>query len=148
VEPIPLVPKAARVTLKPKRVLVAWDACLEASRAVRESLYILVDADKVRVVMVDSVEDKRHHGAEPAADVAIYLSRHGVKVTVDRLPSSNLSIADAVTTLLLLENEAADLYLMPPCGADASPSLRAALTASRWGRNRTERCGNIDDFDS
>lgn len=95
-KPILLVPKGARATLKPKRVLVAWDASLEASRAVRESLGILSSADEVRVVMIDPVEDERHHGEEPGADVATYLARHGVKVAVDRLPSSNRSIADVL----------------------------------------------------
>lgn len=92
-KPMLLIPKGAPVTLRPKRVLVAWDASLEASRAVRESLDILSGADDVRIVMVDPIEDERHHGAEPGADVATYLSRHGVKVTVDRLPSSSRSIA-------------------------------------------------------
>lgn len=91
-----LVPKGARATLKPKRVLVAWDASLEASRAVREPLDILAGANEVRIVMIDPIEDERHHGAEPGADVATYLSRHGVKVMVDRLPSSNHSIADVL----------------------------------------------------
>jgi len=95
-KPILLVPEGASATLKPKRVLVAWDASLEASRAVRESLDILSGADEVRVVMVDPIEDERHHGAEPGADAATHLSRHGVKVTVDRLPSSNHSIADVL----------------------------------------------------
>ncbi|MDX8525966.1 universal stress protein [Mesorhizobium sp. MSK_1335] len=94
--PILLVPKGARVTLKPKRVLVAWDASLEASRAVRESLGILSAANEVRIVMIDPIEDERHHGAEPGADVATYLSRHGVKVAVDRLPSSNHFVADVL----------------------------------------------------
>ncbi|WP_245430100.1 universal stress protein [Mesorhizobium sp. WSM3859] len=95
-KPILLVPKGATVTLKPKRVLVAWDASLEASRALRESLDTLSGADEVRIVMVDPIEDERHHGAEPGADVATYLSRHGVKVTMDRLPSSTHSIADVL----------------------------------------------------
>jgi nucleotide-binding universal stress UspA family protein len=94
--PLLLIPKGARATLKPKRVLVAWDASLEASRALRESLDILSGADEVHIVMVDPIEDERHHGAEPGADVASYLSRHGVKVAVDRLPSSNHSIADVL----------------------------------------------------
>ncbi|MDX8530761.1 universal stress protein [Mesorhizobium sp. VK25A] len=95
-KPILLVPKAAPVTLKPKCVVVAWDASLEASRAVRESLEILSAADEARIVMIDPIEDERHHGAEPGADVATYLSRHGVKVAVDRLPSSNHFIADVL----------------------------------------------------
>jgi len=94
--PILLVPRGVRATLKPKRVLVAWDASLEASRAVRESLDILSEADEVRIVMIDPIENERHHGAEPGADVATYLSRHGVKVAVDRLPSSNHPIADVL----------------------------------------------------
>ncbi|OBQ64491.1 universal stress protein [Mesorhizobium erdmanii] len=94
--PVLLVPKGARATLKPKHVLVAWDASLEAARAVRESLDILSRADEVRVVMVDPIEDERHHGDEPGADVATYLSRHGAKVTVERLPSSNHSIGEVL----------------------------------------------------
>ncbi|WP_348639280.1 universal stress protein [Mesorhizobium sp. M2A.F.Ca.ET.046.03.2.1] len=93
-KPILLVPQGARATLKPKRVLVAWDASLEASRAVREALDILSSADEVRVAMIDPIEDERHHGAEPGADLAAYLSRHGAKVAVDRLPSSGHSVAD------------------------------------------------------
>ncbi|CDX20675.1 conserved hypothetical protein [Mesorhizobium sp. ORS 3324] len=95
-KPILLVPRSTRATLKPKRVLVAWDAGLEASRAVRESLGILAGAEEVRVAVVDPIEDERHHGAEPGADVAAYLARHGVKVVVDRLPSSNHSIAEVL----------------------------------------------------
>ncbi|AZO05506.1 MULTISPECIES: universal stress protein [unclassified Mesorhizobium] len=92
-KPILLVPQGARATLKPKRVLVAWDASLEASRAVREALDILSSADEVRIAMIDPIEDERHHGAEPGADLAAYLSRHGAKVAVDRLPSSGHSVA-------------------------------------------------------
>lgn len=94
--PILIVPKAEGVTLKPKRVLVAWDASLEASRAVRESLDILAGADEVRVVMIDPVEGERYHGAEPGADLAAYLARHGVKVSVDRLPSSGHRVVEVL----------------------------------------------------
>jgi nucleotide-binding universal stress UspA family protein len=95
-KPLLIVPEGARATLKPKRVLVAWDSRLEASRAVCESLEMLKGADDVRLVMVDPIEDEYHHGAEPGADAATYLTRHGVKVTVDRLPSSNHSVADVL----------------------------------------------------
>jgi nucleotide-binding universal stress UspA family protein len=92
-KPILLVPEGAHATLRPKRAVVAWDASLEASRAVRESLDVLAGAGEVRIVMVDPIEGERHHGEEPGADVATYLARHGVKVTVDRLPSSHHPIA-------------------------------------------------------
>lgn len=92
-KPILLIPEGAHATLRPKRVVVAWDASLEASRAVRESLDVLAGAGEVRVVMVDPIEGERHHGEEPGADVATYLARYGVKVIVDRLPSSHHPIA-------------------------------------------------------
>ncbi|CAN7582900.1 universal stress protein [Mesorhizobium amorphae] len=95
-KPILLVPEGARPTLKPKRILVAWDARLESSRAVRESLDMLKSAEQVHLVMVDPIEDEFHHGAEPGADAATYLARHGVKVTVERLPSANHSVADVL----------------------------------------------------
>ncbi|RUW87661.1 universal stress protein [Mesorhizobium sp. M7A.F.Ca.US.011.01.1.1] len=95
-KPLLIIPPGTRPTLKPKRVLVAWDARLESSRAVRESLDMLTGADEVRLVMVDPVEDEYHHGQEPGADAAAYLARHGVKVTVDRLPSANHSVADVL----------------------------------------------------
>jgi nucleotide-binding universal stress UspA family protein len=95
-KPMLLVPEGARPTLTPKRILVAWDARVESSRAVREAVDMLKGAEDVRLVIVDPIEDEFHHGAEPGADAAAYLARHGVKVTVDRLPSANHSVADVL----------------------------------------------------
>ena len=95
-KPLLLVPEGSQPTLKPKRVLVAWDSRVEASRAVRESLEMLAAAESVRLALVDPVEGDDYHGAEPGADAAAYLARHGVKVTVDRLPSSNHSVAEVL----------------------------------------------------
>jgi nucleotide-binding universal stress UspA family protein len=113
-KPLLIVPSGSRATLKPKRVLVAWDARLEASRAVRESLEMLIGADQVRLVMVDPVEDEYHHGQEPGADAAAYLARHSVKVMIDRLPSSNHSIADVLRQHAI--DIAADLMVMGAYG--------------------------------
>lgn len=95
--PLLLVPDETRATLKPKRVLVAWDAGLEASRAVRQALAILKEAAEVRLALVDPVAGEGGHGDEPGADIAAYLARHGVKVTVDRLPSEGRSVEDILT---------------------------------------------------
>lgn len=95
-KPLLLVPEGSQPRLKPKRVLVAWDSRIEASRAMRESLEMLAGANEVRLVLVDPVEGANYHGAEPGADAAAYLARHGVKVTVDRLPSSNHTVAEVL----------------------------------------------------
>jgi nucleotide-binding universal stress UspA family protein len=95
-KPLLLVPEGVRPTLEPKRILVAWDTRVEATRAVREALELLAAADEVRLAIVDPVEGERSHGEEPGADAATFLARHGVNVTVDRLPSENHSVADVL----------------------------------------------------
>ena len=79
----------------PKRVMIAWDSRVEASRAVREALDYLQSAEDVRVVMVDP-QAHGDSGAEPGADIAAYLARRGLKVTVDRLPSAGNLISDVL----------------------------------------------------
>ncbi|MET0942713.1 MAG: universal stress protein [Mesorhizobium sp.] len=95
-KPVLIAPEGAHVTLKPRTVLVAWDSRVEASRAVRESLDLLVAAEDVCLVLVDPEESESGHGAEPGADAAAYLARHGVKVTVERLTSAGHSVAEVL----------------------------------------------------
>ena len=113
-KPLLLVPQGSRPTLKPKCVMVAWDSRLESSRALRELLDMLIRAEEVHLVLVDPVEGETHHGAEPGADAAAYLARHGVKVTVDRLPSANRSVADVLRQHAI--DVAADLLVMGAYG--------------------------------
>lgn len=94
--PLLLVPRDSRPTLKPKRVLAAWDSRMESSAAVKDSLDMLKGAEDVRLVLVDPVVGTDAQGAEPGADAATYLARHGVKVTVDRIPSLGRAVADAL----------------------------------------------------
>jgi nucleotide-binding universal stress UspA family protein len=92
-KPVLLIPKGATPTLKPKRIMVAWDSRIEASNAVSRSLDLLSSADGTHLVLVDPLEGERGQGAEPGADLATYLARHGVKVTVDRVPSQGRTVA-------------------------------------------------------
>lgn len=94
--PLLLVPDGSRPTLKPKRIVVAWDSRSEASRAVREALDLLAAAEDVRLVLIDPVAGEFRQGDEPGADAATYLARHGVKVTVERLSGEGRSVADTL----------------------------------------------------
>jgi nucleotide-binding universal stress UspA family protein len=67
-----------------KVVLVCWNASREAARAVVDALPFLKAAEKVIILAVNPKASATGHGAEPGADVAAWLSRHGVKVTVLR----------------------------------------------------------------
>lgn len=112
--PVLLLPEASRATLRPKRVAVAWDSSLEATRAVREALDMLIAADDVRLVLIDPLAGESGQGAEPGADAAAYLARHGVKVAVDRLPSSGQSVATVLARHAADMN--ADLLVMGAYG--------------------------------
>ena len=92
-KPLLLVPEGSAPTLKPKRIMVAWDSRIEASNAVARSLDLLSAADNVHLVLVDPLEGETGQGAEPGADLATYLARFGVKVTVDRVPSQGRTAA-------------------------------------------------------
>jgi len=89
--PVLLASDLRSATLQPKNVLVAWNSTVESARAVRETLDMMRNAEGVNLVLVDP---KTKNGEDPGADVATYLARHGVKVTVDRLPSAGRTVEE------------------------------------------------------
>jgi nucleotide-binding universal stress UspA family protein len=95
--PLLIVPRGSKADLRPKSIVVGWDGRIECARAVREALEILKTADDVRLVLVDPAEGETAHGEEPGADAAAYLARHGVTVTVDRLPLAGHSVAEVLS---------------------------------------------------
>jgi nucleotide-binding universal stress UspA family protein len=113
-KPVLLVPGGSQPTLRPKRVVVAWDSRIESSRAVREALDLLKNADEARLVLIDPLESGYGHGEEPGADVAAYLARHQVKVTVDRLPSMGQTTASVLRRYVV--DVAADMMVMGAYG--------------------------------
>lgn len=80
--PVLIVPYAGHFPACGKRVLVAWDASVEATRAVSASIPLLQQADLVQVVVFDRGNPSGAHGEQPGADIALYLARHGIKVEV------------------------------------------------------------------
>lgn len=112
--PLLLCAPGKQATLTPKTVLLAWDSRPQAARAVRDALEIMKAAGSVHVAMVDPVSVPRASGDEPGADVAVYLARHGIRVTVDILPSTGRSVA-AVLQKHALEI-GADLIVMGAYG--------------------------------
>jgi nucleotide-binding universal stress UspA family protein len=113
-KPLLLVPQGRAATMKPRRVMVAWDSRMESSRAVTQSMSFLVSADRVHLVLVDPMEGDLEQGAEPGADAAAYLARHGAKVTVDRLPSQGRTVASVLAQHAT--DIAADLLVMGAYG--------------------------------
>jgi nucleotide-binding universal stress UspA family protein len=82
--PVLVVPYAGRFDTVGKRVLVAWDAGVSATRAVVNAIPMLKRADIVEVAVFNAEERGDAHGDVPGADIALYLARHGIKVDVIR----------------------------------------------------------------
>ncbi|MGA7808063.1 universal stress protein [Bradyrhizobium sp.] len=78
-----------------EHVIVAWNASREARRAIADALPLLVAAGSVTILVVDPQKNSRH-GEEPGADVALYLSRHGAKVTVEQVRSNGEPVAEII----------------------------------------------------
>lgn len=80
VRPILMVPAAGNFTQVGKRILIAWDSSLGATRAVTNALPLLSRAEKVTVVVINPDAQFDAHGDQPGADIGLYLARHGVNV--------------------------------------------------------------------
>lgn len=84
--PVLLLPPGPCAFPQAKRIMICWDASVEAAKAVREAIGLMKTAETVDVVLIDPVPSFDGHGAEPGADLAAYLGRHGIATTVHRLP--------------------------------------------------------------
>lgn len=84
--PILLLPKGPTGFPEAKKVMIAWDASVEASKAVRDAIALMQAAEEVHAVLIDPVPSFEGHGPEPGADLATYLGRHGIAATIHRLP--------------------------------------------------------------
>lgn len=80
--PVLIVPSAGRFQVVGNRVMIAWDASMEATRAVTAALPILKRAAIVEVVVFNPSSIPDAHGEQAGADIALFLARHGVIVEV------------------------------------------------------------------
>jgi len=99
--PALVIPYAGRFTEIGTRVLVAWNASREATRAVTDALPLLSRAAEVNVVAFNP--QGAPHGEVPGADIALFLARHGVKVTVSHERGTDIDAGN------LLLSRASDL---------------------------------------
>ena len=87
--PVLLVPYAGKFSHIGQQVMVAWDSGRESSRAVADALPILKLAAKVHVIVFNGKKGSPDgHGPHPGTEIALYLSRHGVKVEVSEEETS------------------------------------------------------------
>ncbi len=104
--PLMLLPNRKAATLRPKRIVLGWNGRREAWIAVRSSIHLLQEASRVHVAVVE-VEDAN------SADLATFLTRHGVEVVIDHLQGSD---DPAIVLQRHAESLDADLIVMGAYG--------------------------------
>jgi nucleotide-binding universal stress UspA family protein len=112
--PVLVVPYAGRFETIGQRVLLAWNATREATRAANDALPILKRAARVTVLSVNPRIGPSGHGEVPGADIALHLARHGVRAEASSVTSSEVSVDDML--LSQAADEGADLLVMGAYG--------------------------------
>jgi nucleotide-binding universal stress UspA family protein len=94
--PVLVVPHIGAPYKVGKKMMLCWNASRESARAASDALPLLREAEEVIVLAIDPRASNRGHGAEPGADAAVWLSRHGVKVTVQRDVAPDGDVGDVI----------------------------------------------------
>ena len=112
--PILVVPYAGTFKTVGRRVMVAWNATREATRAVNDALPMLQSAETVRVVSVNPHRGPAGHGPIPGADISLHLARHGVDVEASEVITEDIGVDDVL--LSQAADAGADLIVMGAYG--------------------------------
>ena len=85
--PVLTLPRKWKPAPLGKKIVLAWDASREASRAIHDALSMLAPGAEVCVVTVDAKVGPDQHGASPGLDISTHLARHGLIMTVQNADS-------------------------------------------------------------
>ena len=117
--PVLMVPYAGRFPTLGQRVLIAWNASAQATRAVNDALPLLAQAKVITVLAVNPKGGERGHGEVPGADIALHLARHGLKAEAAHAFADDIDASDVI--LSRASDLGVDLIVM---GAYGRPRLR------------------------
>ncbi|CAA7627985.1 Universal stress protein UspA-like nucleotide-binding protein [Candidatus Terasakiella magnetica] len=108
--PVLVIPRVGHFPTLGRRVVVAWNASREATRAIHDALPLLKRADSVHVIAINPGHGMAGHGDIPGADICLHLSRHGVNAVCEHIRSDEI---DASKMLLnCISDDDADLLVM------------------------------------
>jgi nucleotide-binding universal stress UspA family protein len=92
--PVLIIPYAGEFPTVGTKVLVAWNASREATRALTDSIPILREAKEVNVIAFNP--KGAPHGEVPGADIGLYLARHGIKVNVSQQTAEDVDVGNQI----------------------------------------------------
>jgi nucleotide-binding universal stress UspA family protein len=94
--PVLIVPYAGTFPTVGERVLVAWKAGRESTRAVNDAVPFLKQAKRVDVLAINSSETYGDDSESLCANICDHLLRHGVKASPESMVVSNMPVGDAL----------------------------------------------------
>jgi nucleotide-binding universal stress UspA family protein len=106
--PVIAVPYIHTEAFKVDRTMVCWDGGRNAARAIRDAMPLLTRAKTVEVFMITGERGKPDE--IPGIDMGQHLARHGLNVTVSRVPRGDVDIAQVI--LSHAADSAADFVVM------------------------------------
>jgi nucleotide-binding universal stress UspA family protein len=92
--PVIAVPYIQQGGLKLDRVMICWDGGRAATRAIADAMPLLLHAKTVEVLIIAGERGKQDE--VPGVDMGQHLARHGLNVSVNRIPLGDLGVADAI----------------------------------------------------
>jgi nucleotide-binding universal stress UspA family protein len=119
--PVLMVPESGAPVVAPKRIVLAWNESDEALQAARAALPLLIQADSVRITVIDPPVHSPTR-SDPGGLLSQYLSRHGVSCEIDVL-SKTLPRVSEVLMRHAVDTEA-DMIVM---GAYGHSRFREAI---------------------
>ncbi|MDT8443699.1 MAG: universal stress protein [Desulfuromonadales bacterium] len=106
--PVLILPNIGSFPTIGKRILIAWNASHEATRAVTDAIPLLRLADNVNVMAINP--EHGVHGSMPGTEIALYLARHGVPVEVKADYGTEIEVGNEI--LSRATDFGADLIVM------------------------------------
>jgi len=91
-----LISSSAQAAEVGRRVLVGWNGTRAARRAIADAMPMLVRADYVELLMVDPSVPADDPAEQPGAELAQYLMKRGVKVSVRQATSNGRAITEVI----------------------------------------------------
>ena len=93
-----------------QNAFIAWDSSKHCAAAIKSALPLFGSDTEVTIGVFDPVKREGEDGEEPGADLASWLSRHGLKVTVEQYPSGGDEIGNCI--LKRAKEKGAELIIM------------------------------------
>jgi nucleotide-binding universal stress UspA family protein len=106
--PVIFVPFIHKGGVRLDSVMICWDGGRAAARAIADSMPLLKKAGQVEIVIISDKPGKQDE--VPGADLGQHLARHGLKVDVKRITSTDIDVPS--TILSYAADSSADMIVM------------------------------------